>query len=176
MKKITVKIITGLLALMIIMPSAQAQRKRDNDKNAEDPLAGVSLGTFKFRGIGPALTSGRLSDLTVNPDDHSEFYVAASAGGVWKTTNGGATFDPIFDDQGSFSIGCLAMDPSNHNVIWVGSGENNNQRSVSYGDGLYKSIDGGRSWKMVGLEESEHIGMITIDPRNTGVVYVAAYG
>ncbi|MFP4488984.1 MAG: WD40/YVTN/BNR-like repeat-containing protein [Bacteroidales bacterium] len=176
MKKITVRIITGLLALMMIMPSAQAQRKRNNDEGAKDPLSSVSLSTFKFRGIGPALTSGRLSDLAVNPDDHSEFYVAASAGGVWKTSNGGLTFDPIFDDQGSFSIGCLAMDPSNHNVIWVGTGENNNQRSVSYGDGLYKSIDGGRSWEKVGLEESEHIGMIAIDPRNTDVVYVAAYG
>lgn len=176
MKRFYVRIVTGLLALMMIMPAVQAQRKKNNDKDADDPLAGVSLSTFKFRGVGPAITSGRLSDLAVNPDDHSEFYVAASAGGVWKTTNGGVTFEPIFDDQGSFSIGCLAMDPGNHSVIWVGTGENNNQRSVSYGDGLYKSIDGGRSWKMVGLEESEHIGMIAIDPRNTDVVYVAAYG
>ena len=88
--------------------------------------------------------------------------MAAAAGGVWKTENGGVTFNPIFDNEGSYSIGCLAMDPNNHNVIWVGTGENNNQRSVSYGDGVYKSIDGGKSWKNVGLEKSEHIGMITI--------------
>jgi len=160
---------------MMIIPDMQAQRKTDKE-DASDPLADVSLNVFKLRSIGPALTSGRLSDLAVNPDDHSEFYVAASAGGVWKTTNGGVTFEPIFDDQGSFSIGCLAMDPCNHNVIWVGTGENNNQRSVSYGDGLYKSIDGGSSWEKLGLEKSEHIGMIAIDPRNTNVVYVAAYG
>ncbi|MGM0665906.1 MAG: WD40/YVTN/BNR-like repeat-containing protein [Bacteroidota bacterium] len=176
MKNFTVKVIIGLLALVMIMPDMQAQRKKNNNSDAGDPLAGVSLNVFKLRGIGPALTSGRLSDLAVNPDNHSEFYVAASAGGVWKTTNGGVTFEPIFDNQGSYSIGCLAMDPDNHNVIWVGTGENNNQRSVSYGDGLYKSIDGGKSWKKVGLENSEHIGMITIDPRNTDVVYVAAYG
>ena len=176
MKSFTKKLVIGIMALMIIAPAMQAQRKRNNDKEEGDPLAGVSLNVFKLRGVGPALTSGRLSDLAVNPDNHSEFYVAASAGGVWKTTNGGVTFEPIFDNQGSYSIGCLAMDPDNHNVIWVGTGENNNQRSVSYGDGLYKSIDGGKSWKKVGLEESEHIGMITIDPRNTDVVYVAAYG
>jgi len=175
MKSFTVKIIIVLVAMMMIMPDMQAQRKKDKE-DATDPLADVSFNVFKLRSIGPALTSGRLSDLAVNPDDHSEFYVAASAGGIWKTTNGGVTFEPIFDDQGSFSIGCLAMDPCNHNVIWVGTGENNNQRSVSYGDGLYKSIDGGGSWKKVGLEKSEHIGMITIDPRNTEVVYVAAYG
>jgi hypothetical protein len=141
MRSFTMKLVIGLVALMIIIPDMQAQRKKDKD-NSADPLAEVSLNVFKLRGIGPSLTSGRLSDLAVNPDNHSEFYVAASAGGVWKTTNGGVTFDPIFDSQGSFSIGCLAMDPCNHNVIWVGTGENNNQRSVSYGDGLYKSIDG----------------------------------
>ncbi|MCF8224096.1 MAG: hypothetical protein K9J25_13250 [Bacteroidales bacterium] len=176
MKKIINNLIIGLMVIVLIAPNAQAQRRKKNEDTSNDPIANLSLKVFKLRGIGPALTSGRLSDLAVNPDNHSEFYVAASAGGVWKTTNGGVTFDPIFDDQGSFSIGCLAMDPTNHNVIWVGTGENNNQRSVSYGDGLYKSIDGGKSWKNVGLEESEHIGMITIDPRNTDVVYVAAYG
>ncbi|HDZ41910.1 MAG TPA: hypothetical protein ENH59_09580 [Bacteroidetes bacterium] len=170
------KFIIGLLALMMIVSDMQAQRKRNSDDKSTDPLADVSLNVFKLRGIGPALTSGRLSDLAVNPDNHSGFYVAASAGGLWKTTNGGVTFEPIFDDQGSYSIGCLAMDPCNHNVIWAGTGENNNQRSVSYGYGLYKSIDGGKSWKKMVLERSEHIGMITIDPRNTDIVYVAAYG
>ena len=161
---------------MIIVPDIQAQRRKKDDNKQDDPLTNVSLSVFKLRGVGPALTSGRLSDLAVNPDNHSEFFVAAAAGGVWKTTNGGVTFKPVFDSQGSYSIGCLAMDPCNHNVIWVGTGENNNQRSVSYGDGLYKSIDGGASWNKVGLDNSEHIGMITIDPRNADIVYVAAYG
>ncbi|MCH7872222.1 MAG: glycosyl hydrolase, partial [Planctomycetes bacterium] len=95
---------------------------------------------------------------------------------VWKTTNAGATFTPVFDRQGAYSIGCVTMDPNNSNVVWVGTGENNSQRSVSFGDGVYLSRDGGKSWKNMGLKESEHIGMITIDPRDSNVVYVAAQG
>lgn len=136
----------------------------------------TALNAMKFRSIGPAFTSGRISDFAVNPDNYSEFYVATSSGGVWKTTNRGITFTPVFDAQGSYSIGFVAMDPNNHNVIWVGTGENNNQRSVAYGDGVYKSIDGGKSWQHMGLKNSEHIGMIEIDPRDSEVVYVAATG
>ena len=97
-------------------------------------------------------------------------------GGVWKTTNSGTTWTPIFDGYGSYSIGCVAVDPRNHLVVWVGTGENNSQRSVGYGDGLYKSIDGGASFSKVGLERSEHIAKVLIDPRNSKVVYVAAQG
>ncbi len=169
-----------LLALFIAMPPVEAQKKKKDkgqkEEKAKDPLAGVSLSSFKFREIGPALTSGRISDLAVNPNNISEFYVAAAAGGVWKTTNSGLTFDPVFENQGSYSIGCVTLDPNNANVVWVGTGENNNQRSVSYGDGVYKSVDGGKTWKNVGLKESEHIGMIIIDPRCSNTVYVAAYG
>ena len=173
------RLIVLAMLFSLTIPQAGAQKRKNNNKTEEagkDPLAEVSLGSFKFRSVGPALTSGRISDLAVNPDNHKEFYVAAAAGGVWKTENGGVTFDPVFDNEGSYSIGCLAMDPNNHNVIWVGTGENNNQRSVSYGDGVYKSIDGGKSWKNVGLKESEHIGMIKIHPGNSDIVYVAAYG
>lgn len=165
--------------LFAVIDSAEAQRRRTkNNEPAEvtNPLDGVSLGSFKFRNVGPALTSGRIADIAVNPDNFSEFYVAAAAGGVWKTTNAGTTFTPIFDNYGSYSIGALALDPNNSNVLWVGTGENNNQRSVSYGDGIYKSIDGGKSFKHLGLKESEHIGMIKVDPRNSDVVYVAATG
>lgn len=163
----------------LIGTDALAQRRNRNTSTEEtkkDPLEVLSLSTLKFRNVGPALTSGRIADFAVNPDNPSEFYVAAAAGGVWKTTNAGTTFTPIFDNYGSYSIGALAMDPNNHNVIWVGTGENNNQRSVSYGDGIYKSIDGGASFKNLGLKNSEHIGMIAIDPRNSDVVYVAAVG
>ncbi len=141
-----------------------------------DPYADLSLGAFKLRSIGPALTSGRISDFAVRPGKRHEFFVASASGGVWKTVNAGTTFTPVFDAQGSYSIGCVALDPTNPNVVWVGTGENNNQRSVSYGDGVYKSEDGGASWKNVGLKASEHIGMIAIDPRDPDVVYVAAYG
>ncbi len=180
------KLIRPLLTVLIIIGlcvfdnSADAQRgkrkKKDETTSSTDPIKDVGLSSLKFRSVGPALTSGRIADLAVNPDNPAEFYVAAAAGGVWKTTNAGTTFKPIFDNYGSYSIGSLAMDPNNHNVIWVGTGENNNQRSVSYGDGVYKSVDGGSSFKHVGLKESEHIGMIKIDPRNSDIVYVAATG
>lgn len=170
---VLVLVICGLLSPDML---AQRRNKAAAEESQKDPLEGISLSGFKFRNVGPALTSGRIADFAVNPDNPSEFYVAAAAGGVWKTTNAGTTFEPIFDNYGSYSIGALAMDPNNHNVLWVGTGENNNQRSVSYGDGVYKSIDGGASFKNMGLKNSEHIGMITIDPRNSNVVYVAATG
>ncbi|MGB0391962.1 MAG: WD40/YVTN/BNR-like repeat-containing protein [Salibacteraceae bacterium] len=139
-------------------------------------LEKADLSVFKFREIGPAMTSGRLVDMAVNPENTSEYYVASASGGVWKTTNAGVTFSPIFDGQGSYSIGCVTLDPNNPYTVWVGTGENNNQRSVAYGDGVYRSRDGGKSWDKMGFENSEHIGMIKVDPRNSDVIYVAAYG
>ncbi|MCC6815072.1 MAG: glycosyl hydrolase [Saprospiraceae bacterium] len=131
---------------------------------------------LQFRSIGPAVTSGRVGDLAINPNNHSEYYVAVASGGVWKTINRGTSYYPIFDHQGSYSIGCVTIDPNNTNTIWVGTGENNNQRSVAYGDGVYKSEDGGKTWKNKGLKNSEHIGKIIVDPSNSNIVYVAAYG
>lgn len=140
-------------------------------------LSSQNLSGISARNIGPATTSGRIADLAINPNDHDEYYVAAASGGVWKTTNHGVTYRPIFDGQGSYSIGCITIDPNNTNVVWVGTGENNNQRSVAYGDGLYKSEDGGNSWTHIeAMRNSEHIGMIAVDPRNSDIVYVAAYG
>ncbi len=134
------------------------------------------VGAFKLRSLGPALTSGRIVGFAVHPKDRSTYYVAVACGGVWKTTNSGTTWTPIFDNQGSFSIGCVVLDPKNPNTVWVGTGENNSQRSVAYGDGVYKSLDGGRTWDNVGLKSSEHIGKIVIDPRDSDTVYVAAQG
>jgi len=131
---------------------------------------------LKLRSIGPALTSGRISDIAVNPKNPFEYYVAVASGGVWKTTNAGTNYTPIFDGQGSYSIGCVAIAPSNEHVVWVGTGENNNQRSVAYGDGVYRSLDGGKSWKHMGLKNSEHIGKILVHPEDENTVYVAAYG
>ena len=135
-----------------------------------------ALNVFKFRSIGPAITSGRVVDIAVNPGKTSEYYVAAASGGVWKTTNAGTNWQHVFANMGSYSIGCVALDPTNSSVVWVGSGENNNQRSIAYGDGVYKSEDGGKSWKNMGLKTSEHIGMIAINPKNSNEVFVAAYG
>ncbi|MFB6257636.1 MAG: WD40/YVTN/BNR-like repeat-containing protein, partial [Flavobacteriales bacterium] len=143
----------------------------------KDPL--TNPGTYSglsFRSLGPALTSGRISAFAVNPRDHSTYYVATASGGVWKTSNKGSSFEPIFDRQGSYSIGTVTLAPEHPHIVWVGTGENNNQRSVNYGDGVYRSLDGGASWKKMGLENSEHIGKIIVHPENPDVVYVAAYG
>ncbi|MCP4725844.1 MAG: glycosyl hydrolase, partial [bacterium] len=139
----------------------------------------ITSGTFsslRFRSIGPAWASGRISDIAVNPNNHSEWYVGVASGGIWKTTNNGTTFRPIFDRYGSYSIGCLAIDPNNVNVVWAGSGENNSQRALGYGDGVYKTEDGGKTWKNMGLKSSRQIGKILVDPRNSDVVFVASEG
>ena len=167
-----------ILALVLSVSFQSLSLAQDSDE-PEDETPGVNSGlvsALKFRGIGPALMSGRIGDIVVDPVKSSTWYVAASSGGVWKTINAGVTWKPIFDGQTSYSIGCLAIDPNDRFTIWVGSGENNSQRSVGYGDGLYKSTDGGASFKKVGLENSEHIGKIVIHPNDSNTVYVAAQG
>ncbi len=171
--------IYSILCIILCSAVLFAQKKTGQTATKDtvkDMLESSLFSGLKFRSLGPAITSGRIADIAVNPNDHHQYYVAAASGGVWKTDNAGVTFSPVFDGEGSYSIGCLAIDPKNTNVIWVGSGENNNQRSVAYGDGIYKSEDGGKSWKNMGLKTSEHIGRIAIDPSNPDIVYVAAYG
>lgn len=119
---------------------------------------------------------GRISDIAVSPSDKSTWYIAVGSGGLWKTQNSGITWKPIFDDQKSYSIGTVAIDPNNHSVIWVGTGENVSGRHVGWGDGVYRSVDGGTTWQNMGLRNSEHIGKILIDPRDSNVVFVAAEG
>ncbi len=148
----------------------------DEPKDETPGLNSALVSSLSFRAIGPALMSGRIGDIAVDPVNRSIWYVVASSGGVWKTTNSGVTWQPIFDSQNSYSIGCVAIDPNDRFTIWVGTGENNSQRSVGYGDGLYKSIDGGQSFNRVGLENSEHIGKIIIHPKDGNTVYVAAQG
>lgn len=131
---------------------------------------------LKPRLIGPAVTGGRISSVAVHPENPAVMYIGVASGGVFKTENGGATFTPIFDKQSSYSIGTVVVDPKNPSTIWVGTGENNSQRSVAYGDGIYRSDDAGNSWKRMGLEKSEHVARIVIDPRNSDVVYAAAQG
>lgn len=158
------------------------KKKKSKDKTEtkeEKPkyfLDTVSLSALKWRGVGPAFTSGRIADFAVHPNNRSHYYVATASGGVWKTTNAGTTYQSIFDGEGSYSIGCVTLAPTNPNVVWVGTGENNNQRSVGYGDGIYKSEDGGASFKHMGLKNSEHIGKIIVHPENEDIVYVAAIG
>jgi len=162
-----------LIFLLLISNVIIAKNK--TPKQDEDSLA-ITVASLKFRSIGPTLTSGRISDFAVNSKNTAEYYVATAGGGIWKTENNGTTFKPVFDTYGSYSIGCIKMSPENHNVLWAGTGENNAQRSVSCGDGVYKTIDGGKHWKNMGLRQSRQIGDIEIDPRNPNVVYVAAEG
>jgi hypothetical protein len=165
-----------ILLLLVVAVPAMAQDEEDSEKKEETKLTAGTFSSLKLRNIGPALMSGRISDIAVDPNDKSTWYITVASGNVWKTTNAGTTWNPIFDRYGSYSIGCVTIDPNNSNVIWIGTGENNSQRSVGYGDGVYKSLDGGKSFKNMGLKDSQHIGMIKVDPRDSNVVYVAAQG
>jgi photosystem II stability/assembly factor-like uncharacterized protein len=156
------------------------QKKDEAKAPGKDETKGkMTADTFSglaFRSIGPAVASGRVMAIAVNPKNKFGYYVGVASGGVWKTVNDGTTWTPVFDKEASYSIGSVALDPNDAAVVWVGSGESNSQRSVSYGDGIYRSEDGGKNWQNLGLKKSEHIGRIVIDPRDSKVVYVAAEG
>ncbi|MGA7837286.1 MAG: glycosyl hydrolase [Ignavibacteriaceae bacterium] len=162
-----------ILVLAFSVLSFPQDKKQDNKK---DPMNSSTFSGLKFRNIGPAFSSGRIADFAVNPKDHSEYYVATASGNIWKTNNSGTTFKPIFDKYGAYSIGCITIDPNNPYVVWTGTGENNHQRALGYGDGVYKSTDAGSTWKNMGLKDSRQIGGIVIDPRNSNIVFVAAEG
>lgn len=174
------------IALLVLIPCASQAQRPDTTKST--PVAfnadSARLAELPWRNIGPAVTSGRVVDFAV-PEGPREmigqrlgelFYVASASGGVWKTTNGGTTWEPIFDHEGTISVGDIAVAPSNPNILWVGTGEANNQRSASWGDGVYKSENGGKTWTNMGLRKSEHIGRIIIHPTNSNIVFVAAQG
>lgn len=158
-------------------PTKRPEQPAGEDENRpRDPMSTPTFNGLRFRSIGPAFTSGRVIGFAVDPNNSARYFVASASGGVWKTVNNGATWTPVFDREGSYSIGCIALDPKNPLTVWVGTGENNSQRSVSYGSGLYRSDDGGKTWKNVGLKTSEHIGRIAIDSKDSNIVYVAAQG
>ena len=159
---------------ILLLAVSQISIAQKNDKDSL--LLDKTFSGLKLRNIGPAFCSGRIADIAINPNYPNEWYVAVGSGGVWKTTNAGTTWEPIFDDQGSYSIGCVTIDPQNPLVVWVGTGENVGGRHVGYGDGIYLSSDGGESWKNLGLKNSEHISKIIIHPENSDIVWVAAQG
>jgi photosystem II stability/assembly factor-like uncharacterized protein len=134
------------------------------------------LGAVHYRSVGPTRESGRFVDFAVYEKRPSTFYAAMASGGLWKTVNNGITFEPVFDQAGVISIGDIAVDQKNPDVVWVGTGEANNSRTAYYGDGIYKSTDGGKTWKNMGLKESHHIGRVVINPENSDNVWVAAAG
>ena len=148
------------------------------DASAQTDAARVeaAVANLEWRNIGPTIMGGRVSDLAVVESDPSTFYVGTATGGVWKTVNHGTTFEPVFDDQPTTSVGDVTVAPSNPNVVWVGSGEPQNRQSSPWGNGVYKSTDAGRSWSHMGLDETHHISRIRIHPRDPSIVYVAAVG
>ena len=157
--------------VLVTVPIAAAEPTPGKEEEEKHPLAGI-----KLRSIGPAISSGRVTDFAVHPQRKNEYFVATASGNLWKTTNAGITWSAVMDDQGSYAIGCVAYHPANPLEVWVGTGENNSQRSVGYGDGVYKSIDGGKTWNNMGLSDSEHISQIGFDPRDPKVVFVASQG
>src|SRR5260370_9804949 len=164
---------SALSAFALLVLSVGQAGVGENGKGGVDESI---LKQLQWRSIGPAIMGGRIDDFAVVENNPSIFYVGAATGGVWKTTNNGVTWQPVFDDAGSSSIGDIAIAPSDPNIVWVGTGEPNNRQSSSWCDGIYRSLDGGKTWQNMGLKDSKHIGRIVIDPRDPNIVYVAAVG
>lgn len=171
MKRTTFMTLIALALIVAVGTGAEQAPAAGSDRLTTDVMKGLAL-----RSIGPALATGRVADIELDPKNPNVWYVATAFGGLWKTVNRGITFTPIFDDGGSFTLCCVVVDPKDSNVVWLGTGENASQRSAHFGDGVYKSTDAGKTWKRMGLAASEHLGKILIDPRNSSVVYVAAQG
>lgn len=161
-------LLSSFLSVLVTPP---LMAKENNKKDKSNPLASIPL-----RNIGPAMISGRISDFAFNPDRPNEFYAATASGNLWKTENNMTTWTPLFENEGAYAIGVIEMAKGNSNLLWVGSGENNSQRSVANGDGVYKSEDGGKTWKNMGLKNSGHISKIWINPNNHDEVLVASQG
>ncbi|MFW6079048.1 MAG: WD40/YVTN/BNR-like repeat-containing protein, partial [Gemmatimonadota bacterium] len=171
-------LLCALLALLALVTlpavSGRAFAQQDDDGSA-DPLA-RALSDLEPREIGPAIMGGRVSDLAVDESDPTTFYVGFATAGVWKTTNQGMTFEPLFDHQPVSSIGAVSLAPSNPKIVWVGTGEPQNRNSSPYGAGVFKSMDGGESWEFMGLEETRHVARIVVHPTDPDVVYIASPG
>jgi photosystem II stability/assembly factor-like uncharacterized protein len=160
-----------ILAAILLACSGLAAAQTDKKERKPKPFDGL-----KLRSIGPAFMSGRIADIAIDPTHPSTWYVGVGSGGVWKTVNAGTTWTPVFDEQPSYSIGCVTIDPSNPSVVWVGTGENVGGRHVGFGDGVYRSRDGGAKWENLGLHDSQHISKIVVNPKNSDVAWVAAQG
>lgn len=170
------KLMNFLLGLLAAFGLANAAIAQSDDAKDEGAEASKTFDAFKLRNIGPAFMSGRIADIAIVQDDPATWYVAVGSGGVWKTENAGTTWTSLFDGQGSYSIGSLGLDPSDPSRIWVGTGENHGGRHLGYGDGIYLSEDGGKTWKKKGLEGTERIGNIIVHPEDSNTVWVAAQG
>ncbi len=166
----------AFLSAGLVLHAAQARQENRKNSPSERVVSEDIFRSLSWRSIGPANMMGRTTDIEGVPGNPNIVYVGTASGGIWKTTNGGATWIPIFDGQPVSSIGDLALEPGNPEVIYAGSGESNVRNSVSFGNGVYKSTDGGRTWRHLGLEDTRHISRIVINPRNPDIVYVGALG
>jgi len=164
--------LTLLLAALPASASAQMFGRRPPATKPDT----VAFSAMAARSIGPATMSGRIGDVVGIPGMHDTLFVGAATGGVWESTDNGTTFRPIFDEEPVLSVGEIVVHPKNHDVIWVGTGEDNPRNSVGMGKGMFRSVDGGKTWKHVGLEKSEHVAQILLDPNDTKVAWVAATG
>ncbi|HLA76060.1 MAG TPA: hypothetical protein VJU18_00630 [Vicinamibacteria bacterium] len=169
-----------LAALALLVPAlSQRLTQAAEDQAKAGPASAISVDLLKnleFRNIGPAIMGGRVDDFAVWEADPSVFYVGTASGGIFRTENAGTTFEPVFDDQEVSSIGDLAIAPSDPSILYVGTGEPNNRQSSSWGNGVYKTLDAGKTWTHLGLKDTHHIGRILVHPQNPSVVYVAALG
>lgn len=162
-------------AALLAIPLTAPISAQDHDDSMEHRLR-EAMSVLEWREIGPTIMSGRIADLAVDERNPSTFYVASAGGGVWKTTSGGLDFELVFDDPVTSSIGDVTLAPSNPNVVWVGTGEPQNRQSSPWGNGVYRSVDAGRTWTHLGLEDTHHISRIQVHPTNPDVAYVAAMG
>ncbi len=170
-----------VVLFVLVMPSWAAKSEKvaeapDTPDTTDTLMNAKTFKGLELRNVGPSLMSGRIADIVINPENRNIWYVAVGSGGVWKTTNRGTTWTPVFDKEASYSTGCIALDPANPDIVWVGTGENVGGRHVGFGDGIYRSLDGGKNWENLGLKDSQHISKIVIDPRDTKVVFVASQG
>ena len=164
-----------LVSLLFIFSYSSITGQSKRDKKQKSPIESALSG-FEFRSIGPAFMSGRISDIAIDPNNENVWYVAVSSGGAWKTENAGTTWQPLTDDQPFFATGCITIDPNNSASIWLGTGENVAGRHIGIGHGIFHSLDGGKSWKDMGLKKSEHLSKIIIHPENSDIIWVASQG
>jgi photosystem II stability/assembly factor-like uncharacterized protein len=170
------KIATSLVLITFIFIFSISGFSQKEEVKTDSLFQASTFAGLKFRNLGPAFMSGRIADIAIDPENDNTWYIAVGSGGVWKTENAGTTWIPLFDKEKSYSIGCVTIDPNNPHTVWVGTGENIGGRHVGYGDGIYKSEDGGGSWTNMGLKESQHISKIIVHPTNSEIIWVAAQG
>lgn len=176
LNKRSLNLLVVMLLFTISAVYAQKKSKSSAATTNSSMLVDSVFSGIKLRNVGPSLMSGRIADIAIHPNNESIWYVAVGSGGVWKTVNAGTTWKPVFDSETSYSIGCVTVDPNNPHIVWVGTGENVGGRHVGFGDGVYRSNDGGENWTNMGLKSSEHISKIIVHPTNSDIVWVAAQG